>query len=114
MATAYFDLGAKLQLDWLQTTINKLPRDNRWQTLARSALRDDLYRQHRALAALVLQTAHASSPEEAVDMWLEHKASSVNSCMQIFSELQAQSSQDLAMLSAALREIRNHLLAGKG
>ena len=114
VATAYFDLGAKLQLDWLQTTINKLPRDNRWQTLARSALRDDLYRQHRALAALVLQTAHASSPEEAVDMWLEHKASSVNSCMQIFSELQAQSSQDLAMLSAALREIRNHLLAGKG
>jgi len=114
VATAYFDLGAKLQLDWLQAAINRLPRDNRWQTLARSALRDDLYRQHRALAALVLQTAHAGSPEAAVDMWLEHKASSVSSCMQIFSELQAQSSQDLAMLSAALREIRNHLLAGKG
>ncbi|MDQ5886829.1 MAG: glutamate dehydrogenase [Pseudomonadota bacterium] len=114
VAGAYFDLGTKLQLDWLLHSINSLPRDNRWQTLARSALRDDLYRQHRALAALVLQTAHAISPEESVDMWLEHRANSINSCMQIFSELQAQSSQDLAMLSAALREVRNHLLGGNG
>ena len=35
--------------DWLRDRILELPRANRWQALARAALRDDLYALHRAL-----------------------------------------------------------------
>ena len=53
MAT-YFRLGGRLELTWLRDRILELPRDNRWQTLARAALRDDLYSLHRALTQEVL------------------------------------------------------------
>ncbi|VEB44011.1 NAD-specific glutamate dehydrogenase [Chromobacterium violaceum] len=55
VAANYFQLGRSLQLDWLRDAITGLPRDNRWQSLARSALRDDLYRVHCKLAKLALQ-----------------------------------------------------------
>ena len=41
MAT-YFRLGSRLELNWLRDRIIELPRANRWQALARAALRDDL------------------------------------------------------------------------
>jgi len=53
-AAVYFILGDRLKLHWLRRHIEALPRDNRWHTLARSALRDDIYNQHAALTAEVL------------------------------------------------------------
>ena len=38
----FFAIGARLKLNWLRDRIIELPRDNRWQALARAALRDDL------------------------------------------------------------------------
>ena len=55
----YFSLGADLGLDWLRDRILDLPRADRWQALARAALRDDLYRLHRALTREVLLAAAA-------------------------------------------------------
>ena len=48
-------LDQHLQLDWLRERILRLPRDDRWQTLARAALRDDLYAVRASLTAEVLQ-----------------------------------------------------------
>ena len=45
----YFRSARRLELDWLRDRIIELPRANRWQALARAALRDDLYSLHRAL-----------------------------------------------------------------
>ncbi|MEW9898328.1 NAD-glutamate dehydrogenase [Chitinivorax sp. PXF-14] len=112
VAGVYHDIGSRLQFDWLLSAINRLPRDNRWNTLARSALRDDLYRQQRALTALVLQTGQSLLGADAVDTWLNRHEAAVNACRMVFGELQAQPNPDLAMLSAALREVRNHLLGG--
>ena len=53
----YFRLGSRLELAWLRDRIFDLPRPNRWQALARAALRDDLYRLHRALTREVLDRA---------------------------------------------------------
>ena len=44
----YFRLGSRLELNWLRDRIIELPRANRWQALARAALRDDLYHLLRA------------------------------------------------------------------
>src|SRR5262249_12943264 len=43
----YFRLGSRLELNWLRERIIELPRANRWQALARAALRDDLFNLYR-------------------------------------------------------------------
>ena len=53
----HFGLGRRLGLDWLHDRIIELPRADRWQALARAALRDDLSGLHRALTTEVLAPA---------------------------------------------------------
>ena len=108
VARNYYRLANALQLDWLREAITSLPRDNRWQSLARSALRDDLYRVQRSLTSLAL--SEAGSDVEFVDKWLQTRAPRVEICQQMFAELQAFETLDLAMLSAGMRELTNHML----
>ena len=64
----YFQLAARLDLNWLRDRIIELPRTNRWQALARAALREDLYGVHRSLAQEVIEAAGAQADgEEAID-----------------------------------------------
>ncbi|MFC3533677.1 NAD-glutamate dehydrogenase [Vogesella facilis] len=107
VAANYLQLGHSLQLDWLRSAITQLPRDNRWQSLARSALRDDLYRQHRELTRRALA---AGGDSAFVNAWIAQRASDVEACQQMFAELQSFEALDLAMLSAGMRELNNHLL----
>nr|WP_294867835.1 NAD-glutamate dehydrogenase [uncultured Pseudogulbenkiania sp.] len=109
LASNYYRLGKVLQLDWMREAITRLPRDNRWQSLARSALRDDLYRLHRKVAKLAIQECKES--EDLASAWLEKRHHDVETCHQMFAELQAFQALDLAMLSAGMRELNNHLLA---
>lgn len=112
VAEVYFSLGESLQLDWMRHAINALPRDNRWQTLARISLRDDIYRQHRSLAALVLQgAAPPIDPAVCIKRWFQKHDEAIDKVQRFVGELKSQNTPDLAMLSAALREIRNHLLS---
>ncbi len=107
IAANYLQLGRDLQLDWLRAAITQLPRDNRWQSLARSALRDDLYRQHRSLTQRALSVSQDAG---FVSQWLQQRAAEVEACQQMFAELQSFETLDLAMLSAGMRELNNHLL----
>ncbi len=104
----YLTLGRLLQLDWLRGAITALPRENRWQSLARSALRDDLYRLHRRLAKSAFE--HAAGEGEPVEVWSAARGAQVDACRAIFAELQGFAVLDLAMLSAGMRELNNHLL----
>src|SRR5207248_1481941 len=58
-AQAYFALGERLELHWLREQIVALPRDTRWDAMARSALRDDVYAEQGALTADVLRGGSA-------------------------------------------------------
>ena len=55
----YFRLGSRLELNWLRDRIIELPRANRWQALARAALRDDLFNLYRELTRKVLDAGGA-------------------------------------------------------
>ncbi len=54
VAEVYFDLADRVQLARLRERVISLPRDSRWNTMARSALRDDLYAAHASLTRDVL------------------------------------------------------------
>jgi glutamate dehydrogenase len=57
VAEVCFALDEYLKLDWLRGRILDLPRDDRWQALARAALRAGLHAVHSALTAKVVQTS---------------------------------------------------------
>ena len=51
VARTHFEVGERLGLPMLVSRILALPRDDRWQTMARAALRDDLHAVHAQLTA---------------------------------------------------------------
>jgi len=54
VARAYFSLDEALSIAQLLEMVDALPRDDEWQSLARLALRDDLFATHRQLTQLAL------------------------------------------------------------
>ncbi|RVX47523.1 glutamate dehydrogenase [Nonomuraea polychroma] len=108
----YFDLADRLQLARLRERIIALPRDNRWNSMARSALRDDLYAAHASLTRDVL--AHSKPglpPEERLARWSEGNSAAVSRARQTLSEIWESDNFDLATLSVALRAIRTLVAA---
>src|SRR5213075_247446 len=61
VAGVYFVLSEDFRVDALLSKISELPREDRWQTLARMALRYDLYAALAGLTAEVLASP-ASGP----------------------------------------------------
>jgi glutamate dehydrogenase len=107
-ARAYFDLGDRLELHWLRDQIVALPRDTRWDAMARSALRDDVYAEQAALTADVLRAGpNGRPPAERVEAWLAHNEPAVDRCLNVVADLRAAGPLDLARLSVAVREVRN-------
>jgi glutamate dehydrogenase len=110
VAGVHFRLGTSLKLHWLRDRIGDLPRDNRWDALSRSALRDELYRTHRELTTVILQTySKTSTPEGQIEAWMADNTVCIERCLKVLSEISHAEQPDLSMLSVALREIRNLL-----
>ncbi|MFF4191189.1 NAD-glutamate dehydrogenase [Nonomuraea sp. NPDC001831] len=112
VAEVYFDLADRLQLARLRERVIALPRDNRWNSIARSALRDDLYAAHASLTRDVL--AHSTSglpPEERLARWTDGNSAAVGRARQTLSEIWESDHFDLATLSVALRAIRTLVAA---
>jgi glutamate dehydrogenase len=104
----YFALGSEFVLTWLRDRIIELPRANRWQVLARAALRDDLYSLHHALTQEVLEGAtDDAGADEAIAAWRERNETAVERVRSMLSDIRASRTYDMTTLPVALREIRN-------
>ncbi|MCD0451240.1 NAD-glutamate dehydrogenase [Actinocorallia sp. API 0066] len=106
VAEVYFDLGDRLQLARLRERIFALPRDDRWRSMARGALRDDLYAAHAELARDVVVNTASGDPEARVAAWNLRNEAAVRRAAQTLTEIWESDSYDLATLSVALRAIR--------
>jgi glutamate dehydrogenase len=107
-AAAYFALGEPLSLDWLLARIVALPRDDRWQALARAAVREDLYSARAWITAEVLRLGSpAMTGTEQVDRWLASMGDVADRCLAALDGIVTSGQTDLAALSVAMREIRN-------
>jgi glutamate dehydrogenase len=108
VAAVYFALGYRLDLHWLRDQIARLPAETHWQTLAQGALRDDLYSEQRELTAEVLKPGTEDRDAEIlIDSWMEENRASVERTNAILADLKEADRLDIAMVSVALREIRN-------
>jgi glutamate dehydrogenase len=112
VARVHFALGERLGLPALVDRIFALPRHDRWQTMARAALRDDLYLVHQKLTAAVLETTGADGDtEQRVAEWEATEEPLVERAAATLEEICRDDSADLARLSVGLRVVRG-LLAG--
>ncbi|MFI7434591.1 NAD-glutamate dehydrogenase [Micromonospora haikouensis] len=106
VASVYFALSDRFRVDSLLSKISLLPRADRWQTLARMALRYDLYAALAALTAEVLgSTPDSLPPLERVEQWEQSNATSIHRARRAMGEFD-ESRADLAALSVLLRQIR--------
>jgi glutamate dehydrogenase len=106
VANVYYVLSEQFRVDNLLSKISALPREDRWQTLARMALRYDLYAALAGLTAEVLQATPAELPaEERVYEWEQLNTASIARARNAIGEF-ASSDADLAALSVLLRQIR--------
>jgi glutamate dehydrogenase len=115
-AGAYFALDDELALGWMRERIIALPRDDRWASLARSALRDDFFRAHAELTESVVSSGPAGADADTlVREWLVGRRLHVDHCLSVLADIRATGRSDLAQLSVGLRELRNLIhVAGRG
>jgi glutamate dehydrogenase len=108
VAEVYFALGERLDLNWLRDRIVALPRDDRWEAMARAALRDDVYAEQAALTAEVIRSgSDGLSARDRIEAWAAEHKDALERCLQVLGDIKAGATADLAHLSVALREIRN-------
>ncbi|HTT51580.1 MAG TPA: NAD-glutamate dehydrogenase [Streptosporangiaceae bacterium] len=110
-AEVYFDLADRLQITRLRDRITALPRDDRWNTMARAALRDDLYAAHAAITRDVLEVTGPGSPEERLVDWVGRNDTAVQRAAQTLTEIWESDRFTVAMLSVAVRAIRTLVTA---
>ena len=105
-AKAWYGVDALLDIGWLQARIAALPRTDRWQALARGALRGDLLRRHRALATQVLREGGGARPDAALRAWRHANARALQRWSELAANLRAEPQVEYPMMAVALRELR--------
>jgi glutamate dehydrogenase len=110
VAEVYFDIADRLQITQLLDRIILLPRTDRWQSMARAAIREDLFAAHAALTADVLAAGSAgATPEQRFHAWQEQNAGLIGRARTTLEEIQGAEDFDLASLSVAMRTFRTLL-----
>ncbi|WP_149553027.1 NAD-glutamate dehydrogenase [Streptomyces marokkonensis] len=110
VAEVYYDLGDRLRITQLMDRIIELPRADRWQSMARAAIREDLYAAHAAVTADVLAVGNGSStPQQRFQVWEQKNAALLGRARTTLEEIHGSDAFDLANLSVAMRTMRTLL-----
>ncbi|PJN37457.1 NAD-glutamate dehydrogenase [Streptomyces sp. CB02959] len=110
VAEVYYDLGDRLRINQLLDRILELPRNDRWQSMARASIREDLFAAHAALTSDVLSVGDGSaSPQERFSAWEEANAAILTRARATLEEIHGSEGFDLANLSVAMRTMRTLL-----
>ncbi|MGH3855804.1 MAG: NAD-glutamate dehydrogenase [Pseudonocardiaceae bacterium] len=106
VARLYYALSAHLGIDRMLSLVSALERGDRWHSLARLALRDDLY---SALREITLHALHVGAAEAApatvIARWERENASRLSRARATLDQISDAASLDLATLSVAVRAL---------
>jgi glutamate dehydrogenase len=112
VAEVYYNVSEQFRVDTLLEQISGLSRKDRWNALARMALRYDLYAALAELTAEVLQSTSPGEPgADRVAAWQRTNASSIARAQNNLREFAKEGKSDLAVLSVLLRQIRTMVRA---
>ncbi|HVM28675.1 MAG TPA: NAD-glutamate dehydrogenase [Mycobacteriales bacterium] len=109
VAPLYYALAALFDVDTHLERITDLPRTDRWQALARSALRDELYAATAGLTADALRTTSAGPADQRLESWVSQRERPVAAAKARLQEVTAGEVFDLAAMSVVVRTVRGVL-----
>ncbi|WP_052848393.1 NAD-glutamate dehydrogenase [Streptomyces avicenniae] len=114
VAQVYYHLSDQLGITRLQDGVSALPRADRWQSMARTAIREDLYAAHQLITADVLAEGDPqAAPDERFTAWAQRNAAILSRARSTLGEIQESESFDLANLSVAMRTMRTMLRSNR-
>ena len=104
----YYAVSEHYQVDAMLTRISSLRRADRWDTLARLALRSDLYTVAARLVEGIARTTTAGAPEaDRIAEWEARNAAGIARAKVTLGEIDALEAPSLASMSVLLRVMRN-------
>ena len=114
VAPLYFLLSEKFGIDAMLTRVTSLPRDDRWDALARGALRDDLYAVLESLTRSVIDasTSGADAGGTATRSGPRPTPRRLTRAKTALSGIERLDKPNIAALSVALRTLRSVIRSG--
>ena len=101
-STVYFEISETVGGDAILNAISGLPRQDRWQTMARAAMRADTYALLASLAFAVL----VMPGDDRIERWSAAHAAGLERVRAMVAEISSAPTSDLAAISVALRMLR--------
>ncbi len=105
-ARIYFEVGARVGIDWLREQIESLSVEGPWQATARTGVRDAAMRIHRALAERVLTQTARGAAAERVDAWQRSESRRIAHWERALTEMRAAGAADFATLTVGVETLR--------
>ena len=113
VAPLYYLVSERFGIDAMLGKVTRLPRDDRWDALARGALRDDLYAVLESLTRSVIEVGAADAePAAQWEAWEKANKETVQRSKTSLSAIRRLDHPNIAALSVALRTLRSVIRVG--
>jgi len=113
VASLYYLVSERFGIDAMLGKVTRLPRDDRWDALARGALRDDLYAVLESLTRSVIEVGAAGAePAAQWEAWEKANKETVQRSKTSLSAIRRLDHPNIAALSVALRTLRSVIRVG--
>jgi glutamate dehydrogenase len=109
VARAFFMVGERVGLDWLEHRLESLPVGTHWQRWAAQSMEDDLFLVRRQLVEKMIAEAPEMAVDEAVEAFFVRRAEAEERLQRFVRNLSVEGVTDLAQLTVALRQVRTLL-----
>lgn len=109
VAKVYYELGTRLELNWLREQMNTYAIETQWDELARSGFRDDLDRVQRKLSVSVLSFKQKKAEfkgtiEERINAWLSQH-NFLERWQNLIAEIKSSNNVGFVTYSVVLRDL---------
>ncbi|MBK7821004.1 MAG: NAD-glutamate dehydrogenase [Tessaracoccus sp.] len=105
VARGYLHLAGVVGLDDLLEMLARLSSEGRWDAVAKSALRQDLYRLTLSLTADALSGDDAEDPAERVRLWATRHTTALAGLRATLGDLQGESAAGLGQMWVLVRDL---------
>ncbi|MGL5865835.1 MAG: NAD-glutamate dehydrogenase domain-containing protein, partial [Dermatophilaceae bacterium] len=116
IAPLYYVVSERFGIESMLGKVTRLPREDRWDALARGALRDDLYALlHTLTLAVIEASTSAGVGGEPEAQWAAWERANVDSLARVsasLTEIRSLETPSIAALSVALRTLRSVVRSG--
>jgi glutamate dehydrogenase len=106
LSRAFFLLGERLDIDWLEFRLEELPAGSKWQRWAVQSMEDDIFLVRRQLVERAIAESDGEPMDQAIERFLERREEAFARLQRFMRGLAMEGVSDLAHLTVALRQVR--------